>query len=53
MELQAKNITVKRKNTYLKVAVKWLYEILYFVSNSILADSFVLLNRQLLVTANR
>jgi hypothetical protein len=40
-------------STYKKLAVHWLYEALYFVSNSLLADSFRLRNRQLLVAANR
>jgi hypothetical protein len=40
-------------NTYKKLAVQWLNEALCFVSSSLLADSFVLLNRQLLVAAKR
>ena len=36
-----------------KVAVQWLNEALCFVSSSVVADSFSLLNRQLLVAANR
>jgi len=40
-------------STYKKLAVQWLYEALYFVSSSLLADSFVLRNRQLLVAAKR
>jgi hypothetical protein len=40
-------------STYKKLAVQWLNEVLYFVSSSVLADSFVLRNRQLLVAANR
>jgi hypothetical protein len=40
-------------STYKKLAVQWLNEALYFVSSSVLADSFVLRNRQLLVAANR
>ena len=36
-----------------KLAVQWLNEVLCFVSSSVLADSFVLRNRQLLVTAKR
>jgi len=40
-------------STYKKLAVQWLYEALRFVSSSVLADSFVLRNRQLLVAAKR
>ena len=40
-------------STYKKLAVQWLNEALYFVSSSVLADSFVLRNRQLLVAAKR
>jgi hypothetical protein len=40
-------------STYKKLAVQWLNEALYFVSSAVLADSFVLRNRQLLVAANR
>ena len=36
-----------------KLAVQWLIEHLCFVSSSVLADSFVLRNRQLLKPANR
>jgi predicted Kef-type K+ transport protein len=44
----------KRHNsTYKKLAVQRLYEVLFFVSSSVLADSFVLRNRQLLLAANR
>jgi hypothetical protein len=35
------------------MAVQWLNEALCFVSSSVLADSFRLRNRQLLVAANR
>jgi len=49
---------VNRKNpahnsTYKKLAVQWLNEALCFVSSSVLADSFRLRNRQLLVAAKR
>jgi hypothetical protein len=48
---------LKRKpaanSTYKKLAVQWLNEVLCFVSSSLLTDSFVLRNRQLLVAANR
>jgi hypothetical protein len=48
---------VRRKtpynSTYKKLAVQSLNEVLCFVSSSVVADSFVLRNRQLLVAANR
>jgi hypothetical protein len=40
-------------STYKKLAVQWLNEALCFVSNAVLADSFRLRNRQLLVAAKR
>jgi len=40
-------------STYKKLAVQWLNEALCFVSNSVLAESLVLRNRQLLVAAKR
>ena len=40
-------------STYKKLAVQWLNEHLCFVSSSVVADSFRLRNRQLLVAANR
>ena len=40
-------------STYKKLAIQWLNEALCFVSSSVLADSFVLRNRQLLVAAER
>ena len=40
-------------NTYPKEAVQCLNEALCFVSNSVLADSLRLRNRQLFVAANR
>jgi hypothetical protein len=40
-------------STYKKLAVHWLNEALCFVSSSVLADSFCLRNRQLLVAAKR
>jgi hypothetical protein len=40
-------------STYKKLAVQWLNEALCFVSSSVLVDSFVLRNRQLLVAAKR
>jgi hypothetical protein len=40
-------------STYKKLAVQWLNEALCFVSSFVVADNFVLRNRQLLVAANR
>jgi hypothetical protein len=40
-------------STYKKLAVQWLNEVLSFVSSSLVADSFRLRNRQLLVAAKR
>ena len=40
-------------STYKKLAVQWLNEASCFVSSSLVADSFVLRNRQLLVAAKR
>jgi len=40
-------------STYKKLAVLWLNEDLCFVSSFVVADSFVLRNRQLLVAAKR
>ena len=40
-------------SSYKKLAVQWLNEALCFVSSSVLADSFRLRNRQLLVAAKR
>ncbi len=40
-------------STYKKLAVQWLNEALCFVSSSVVADSFRLRNRQLLLAANR
>ena len=40
-------------STYKKLAVQWLNEALFFVSSSVVADSLVLRNRQLLVAAKR
>jgi hypothetical protein len=40
-------------STCKKLAVLWLNEALCFVSSSVVADSFRLRNRQLLVAANR
>jgi hypothetical protein len=40
-------------STYKKLAVQWLNEALCFISSSVVADSFHLRNRQLLVAAKR
>ena len=40
-------------STYKKLAVQWLNEHLCFVSSFVVADSFRLRNRQLLVAAKR
>ena len=40
-------------SSYKKLAVQWLNEILCLVSSSVVADSLVLRNRQLLVAAKR
>ena len=40
-------------STYPKVAIQWLNQALCFYQNSCLVDSEVLLNRHLLVAANR
>ena len=45
--------TPAHNSTYKKLAVQRLNEALCFVSSSVLADSFVLRNRQLLVAAKR
>jgi hypothetical protein len=45
--------TTTHNSTYKKLAVQWLNEALCFVSSSVLADSFRLRNRQLLVAAKR
>jgi hypothetical protein len=50
---QPKNKKTGGNSTYKKLAVQWLNEVLYFVLSSLLADSFRLRNRQLLVAAKR
>ncbi|MBS1536950.1 MAG: hypothetical protein JST20_04305 [Bacteroidetes bacterium] len=45
--------TPAANSTYKKLAVQWLNDALCFVSSSVLADSFRLRNRQLLVAAKR
>jgi hypothetical protein len=48
-----KNKQRPANSTYKKLAVQWLNEILYFVSTSVVADSFEFRNRQLLVAPKR
>ena len=50
MELKEKR---PHNSTYKKLAVQWLHAALCFVSSSVVADSFCLRNRQLLVAAKR
>jgi len=45
--------TTEHNSTYMKLAVQWLNETLCFVSSSVVADSFRIRNRQLLVAAKR
>ena len=45
--------TTAYNSTYKKLAAQWLNEHLFFVSSVVLADSFVLRNRQLLKPAKR
>ena len=45
--------TTAYNSTYKKLAVQLLYEVLCFLSSSVVADSFRLRNRQLLVAAKR
>jgi hypothetical protein len=48
-----REIKTGANSTYKKLAVQWLNEHLCFVSSSVVADSFRLRNRQLLVAAKR
>ena len=52
MVYSSQNLTAAN-STYKKLAVQWLNEALCFVSNFVVADSFVRRNRQLLVAAKR
>jgi hypothetical protein len=45
--------TAATNSTYKKLAVQWLNEALCFVSSSVVVDSLVFRNRQLLLVANR
>jgi len=47
------NRKTSHNSTYKKLAVQWLNEALFSVSSFVVADSFVLRNRQLLVAAKR
>jgi hypothetical protein len=53
VEMDKAEINTTANSTYKKLAVQWLNEALCFVSSSVLADSFRLRNRQLLVAAKR
>jgi len=46
-------VTASANSSYKKLAVQWLNEALCFVSSFVVADSFRLRNRQLLVAAKR
>ena len=48
-----REIKTAYNSTYKKLAVQWLNEALGFVSSSVVADTFVLRNRQLLIGAKR
>ena len=56
-EIKRQDIELKiartANSTYKKLAVQWANKALCFVSSSVLADSFVLRNRQLLIAAKR
>jgi len=45
--------TSAANSTYKKLAAQWLNEVLCFVSSFVVADSFVLRNRQLLLAPKR
>jgi len=53
MNLKRKTNKVADNSTYNKLAVQWLNEASCFVSSFVLAESFRLRNRQLLVAAKR
>lgn len=53
LKIQFKSKKTTPNSTYKKLAVQWLNEALCFVSGSVLADSFMLRNRQILVGAKR
>ena len=48
-----RNRKTTANSTYKKLAVQCLNEALCFLSSAVLAESFLLQNRQLLVAANR
>ena len=51
--MSSTNKSTACNSTYKKLAVLWLHEALCFVSSSVLADTLVLRNHQLLVAAKR
>ena len=51
--MDGQNRNTAYNSSYKKLAVHWLNEALCFGSSSVVADSFRLRNRQLLVAANR
>jgi hypothetical protein len=53
VEMDKAEINTTANSTYKKLAVKWLNEHLCSVSGFVVADSFRLRNRQLLVAAKR
>jgi hypothetical protein len=53
VDIKREGRTASANSTYKKLAVLLLNEALCFVSSFVVADSFVLRNRQLLVAANR
>jgi hypothetical protein len=48
-----KSRTPACNSTYKKLAVQWLNDALCYISSSVVLDSFVLRNRQLLVATKR
>jgi hypothetical protein len=52
-QLQRQTEKPTANSTYKKLAVQWLNEALCFVSSSVVDDSLMLRNRQLLVAAKR
>ena len=52
-DLATKDRSTAGNSTYKKLAVEWSNKALHFVSSLVVADSFRLRNRQLLVAAKR
>jgi len=52
-EIVSQDRSPAANSTYKKLAVQWLNQALCFVSSSVVEDSLVLRNCQLLVAANR